>query len=330
MHSHRVAFATLVLLSSSVLPSAFAAAGDRILALDKDGGRLHIIEESAFTLRHSVDVGRGAHEVIAARDGRSAYVALYGDAHDAGHTLVEVDLDAGDVKRRIDTAPLLRPHGLARAGDNIYFTAELNRAVARFNPETGTVDRIYGIGHEATHMLEIAADGQQLFTTDLMSGSVSHLDFRAKSPLPALKHYPIGDKPEGLALHPDGTQAWVGLNGEGQLRVLDLATGKVVASLPAGSYPARVEFSRDGRYAFAIDPHESRLLVFDVAERRQLHAHRIEGVPLGIAPASTPDRIFLTLVKAGEVVDVDIVRGTVLRRVAVGQVADGIALAAGT
>lgn len=314
-----------LLLSLFLLPSAAVAAD--ILALDRDGGRLHVIDAGTFRLRHSVPVGSGAHEVVAMRDGRTAWVALYGDAQAAGHTLVELDIDAGQVRRRIDTAPLLRPHGLARAGDNIYFTAELNRAVARINPETGTVDRVYGIGREATHMLEIAPDEQQLFTTDMLSRSVSRLDFRVQSPLPALRHYDVGDKPEGLALHPDGRHAWVGLNGEGAVRVLDVESGAVVATLPAGSYPARIEISRGGRYAYVIDPHASRLLVFDTATRAQVHAHAIEGVPLGMAAGETEGRLFLTLVKAGAVVDVDALAGTVLRRADVGQVSDGIVVA---
>lgn len=299
-----------------------------VLALDKDGGRLHVIDLDSFKLRHSIAVGPGAHEVIASRDGRLAYVALYGDQQQVGHTLVEVDLAKGAVSRSIDTTPLLRPHGLARAGDNIYFTAELNRVVARFNPAEGRVDRVLGVGRDVTHMVEIAADAQQLFTADMMSNSVSRLDFRVQAPLPKLTHYAVGDKPEGLALHPDGKQAWVGLNGEGKVQVLDIDSGKILANLPAGSYPARIEFSTDGKLAFVIDPKESRLLVFDVATRTQRHAHAIAGVPLGILPSSDPARVLLTLVEAGDVAEVDVATGKVLRRVALGKVADGIALAA--
>ena len=298
-----------------------------ILALDKDGGRLHVIDRDTFALRASIEVGTGAHEVIASQDGKHAYVALYGDQHEAGHTLVEVDLANASVRKRIDTAPLIRPHGLARAGKNIYFTAEVNRALGRFNPDEGRVDRILGIGRDATHMVEIAADGQQLFTADMLSNSVTRMDFRVKAPAPALTHFQVGDRPEGLALHPDGNQVWVGLNGDGKIQILDLGKGAVVASLDAGSYPARIEFSADGTQAFVIDPQESSLLVFDVDNRSLLHAHHVVGVPLGILPAMEPNRVFLTLSQTGEVVEVDTSTGKVLRRVDVGRVADGIAAA---
>lgn len=318
----------LATLAACLLCLAPAASASTLLALDKsEGGRLHVIDLESFTLRHSVQVGHHPHEVIASRDGRSAWVALYGDAQNVGHHLVEVDLASGEVARTIDTLPLQRPHGMSRAGDNIYFTAELNRAVARLNPAEGRIDRIYGIGRNGIHMIETAPDGQQLFTTDIASNSVSHLDFRSPSPVPKLTHYEVGDKPEGLALHPDGRQAWVGLNGEGKIRILDLDSGEIVATLAAGSYPARIEFSSDGRLAFAIDPMHSAILVFDVAARELRHSHRVEGLPHGIQPASDPRRLFLTLVQAGEVVELDVDSGQVLRRLAVGSVADGVALA---
>ncbi len=315
------------LLAPSLLLLALPTTAADILALDKEGGRLHVVDLDTFALRHSVPIGEGAHEVIASHDGRSAWVALYGDQQRVGHHLVEVDLAGGTVTRKIDTTPLLRPHGMARAGQNIYFTAEMNRAVARLNPGEGRVDRVLGIGRDATHMIEVSADGQQLFTTDLLSNSVSRLDFRVKAPLPKLTHYAVGDKPEGLALHPDGKHAWVGLNGEGKVQVLDIDSGKIVATMPAGSYPARIEFSRDGKRVFVIDPKESALLVFDAASRKRLHAHRIPGTPLGILPAKDVSRVILTLVTAGELVEVDAGSGEVVRRLDVGKVADGIALA---
>ena len=301
-----------------------ATAGD-ILAVDRDGGRLLVVDRETFTLRHAVPVGTHPHEVIASTDGRRAYVAMYGHKDAPGHELVEVDLASGTVARRIDTSPLQRPHGLARADGNIWFTAESNRVLGRFNPAEGRVDRVQGIGADIAHMVELAPDGQQLFTADMLSGSVTRLDFRVPQPFPKLTRYAVGERPEGLAVLPDGRHLWVGLNGEGVVRVLDIESGDAVATLEAGSQPARIELSGDGKLAFVIDPQASRLLVFDVATRTRRHAHVIDGVPLGMLPDATGAKIVLTLAAAGALAEVDVATGTVLRRVDVGQVADGIA-----
>jgi DNA-binding beta-propeller fold protein YncE len=320
---------SILLLATLSAFASMSQAGDTLLALDRDGGRLHLIDVDSFELRQTLDVGQAPHEVLAMPGGR-AYVALYGDQQNVGHMLVEIDIAQGKVARRIDTSPLLRPHGLVRAGDNLYFTAELNRAVGRFNPQSGLVDRVLGIGRDISHMIEIAPDGQQLFTADMLSGSVSRIDFRVQQPTPALTHYSIGDKPEGLAITPDGRELWVGLNGEGKLKVLDLASGSIVAELAAGSQPARVKITPDGKYALCIDPQQSQLLVFDIANRKLAHTHRIAGIPLGMVPTADSRRVYSTLVEAGALAEIEIETGKVLRRVELGAVSDGMALAAAT
>lgn len=315
-----------LLAGFALLFLAGSAGAEHLLAVDRDGGRVHVVGLDDFRLRHSVAVGAFPHEVIGLPGGARALVALYGDGPNPGHELVEIDLVAGTVARRTDIRPFQRPHGLARAGDNVYVTAEANRAVIRYNPAEGRLDRAFGLGGDLSHMLVVVPDRQQIFTSDLLSGSVSQLDFRPGGPLPALRRFPVGDKPEGIAVRPDGKELWVGLNGEGRIAVLDAASGAVLAHVPAGSYPARVQFSRDGATAYSIDPEAGVLLVFDVASRTLRHRHVVDGLPLGIAPAAQAGRVYLTLPKAGAVVELDVESGKALRRAELGQVADGIAL----
>ena len=174
-------------------------------------------------------------------------------------------------------------------------------------------------------MVEASSDGRQRFTADMLSGTVTRLDFRVPQPFPELTHHRVGERPEGLAVMPDDRHVWVGLNGEGRVRVIDIDTGGTVADFEAGAQPARIELSGDGKRAFVIDPQASRLLVFDTATHRRLHAHVVDGVALGMLPDTTGEKIVLTLAAAGAVVEVDVASGRVLRRVEVGQVADGLA-----
>jgi len=296
-----------------------------LIAVDRDRGRIHLVDTDSFQKRATVDVGAAPHEVLPMPGGR-AWVALYGDQQQPGHELVEVELASGQVLRRIDTVPLLRPHGLVRAGENFYFTAEFNRVVARFDPEAGKVDRVFGLGREVTHMIDIAPDGQQLFTADMLSNTLTRIDFRAGKPFPDVHSYQAGERPEGLALRPDGKEAWVGLNGEGTIRVLDLASGKWTADLDAGSQPARIRFTPDGRYGLTIDPQASTLRVIDAVTHRPVHEHRIAGLPLGMAPTGDSKRVYTTLVEAGAVAEIELETGKVLRQLDLGGVSDGIGL----
>src|SRR2546421_7151154 len=44
----------------------------------------------------------------------------------------------------------------------IYFTAEVNKVVARYDPDTGSIDWIEGTGQDSTHMLVMTSDQKKI------------------------------------------------------------------------------------------------------------------------------------------------------------------------
>jgi hypothetical protein len=45
-----------------------------------------------------------------------------------------IDIGTAKELRRVDVSPLIRPHGLHLIGGKLYFTAEANRMIARYDP----------------------------------------------------------------------------------------------------------------------------------------------------------------------------------------------------
>ncbi|MCM2391634.1 YncE family protein [Streptomyces albipurpureus] len=85
----------------------------------------------------------------------------------------------------------------------------------------------------------------------------------------------------GIALSPDGTRVYVGVNvpdGPGVLEVIDTAEREVIDTVPVGRRPFDVDVSRDGREVYATN-HDS----FDVTAVRAdtLDARRFEVAPYG-------------------------------------------------
>ncbi|MFD8952097.1 hypothetical protein ACFV0B_24965 [Streptomyces xanthophaeus] len=85
----------------------------------------------------------------------------------------------------------------------------------------------------------------------------------------------------GIALSPDGTRAYVGVNVPGTtgvLEVIDTATAEVSAVVPVGRRPFDVDVSKDGSEVYATG-HDS----FDVTvvETASLRPRRIEVAPYG-------------------------------------------------
>src|SRR5688500_15230622 len=82
-----------------------------LLVLNKNDSNLTILDPSDLKILGTVPVGDSPHEVIASADGKLAFVANYG-AQAPGSSLSVIDLAAKKELRRVDLAPLTRPHGI--------------------------------------------------------------------------------------------------------------------------------------------------------------------------------------------------------------------------
>ncbi|MFD9064417.1 hypothetical protein ACFVZ3_23175 [Kitasatospora purpeofusca] len=85
----------------------------------------------------------------------------------------------------------------------------------------------------------------------------------------------------GIALSPDGTRAYVGVNvpgGNGTLEVVDTATRAVVRVVPVGRRPFDVDVSADGRQVYVTDHDSFDVVTVDTATWA---ARRTEVAPYG-------------------------------------------------
>jgi len=119
-------------------------------------------------------------------------VANYG-ARTPGSSISVIDLQER-TEKRVDIAPLQRPHGIAVSRDGkVYFTAEGNKVVARLDPATGKVDQQYATGQNGTHMVLFSRDGSRMFAANIGSDTVSVLTPGAEA-----KTIATGKGPEGM------------------------------------------------------------------------------------------------------------------------------------
>ena len=114
-----------------------------LLVLNKADNTLAVVDPSTMQVVARIPTGDGPHEVVVSADGRTAYVSNYG-AEKPGNSLSVIDLVARKETRRVDLGPLWRPHGLAERNGKVYFTSELARVVARYDPAADKVDFVIG------------------------------------------------------------------------------------------------------------------------------------------------------------------------------------------
>lgn len=297
-----------------------------LVALNKNDATLAIINPTDMTLLGKVATGDSPHEVVLSADGKTAFVANYG-AQTAGNSLSVIDIETKKELRRVDLSPLMRPHGLQEIGGKIYFSAETNRLIGRYDPATNKVDWLMGTGQNASHMVVGSSDQKKFYTANIGSDSVTAIELNSVPPAPSkITQIPVGKQPEAIDLSPDGKEVWVGLNAEGAVDIVDTATNKFVEKVKLGERPYRVKFTPDGKTVVTTMPNTKELIVLDAATRKETKRIKLESIPLGIVFSKDGKTAFVTAVQEDLVLKIDLEKGEVTGKVATGQVPDGIAV----
>lgn len=317
-------FALLLLFSSQI----YSQTNQKyLLVLNKAEASLTILDPNDLKVLGKVAVGDSPHEVVTSADGKLAYVANYG-AQTPGSSLSVVDLQTRKEVRRIELAPLFRPHGIIEIGGKIYFTAETNRAIARFDPATNKVDWLMGTGQNASHMVVGTTDQKRFYTANIGSDSVTMFEFANVPPAQSqITNIAVGKQPEAIDLSPDGREVWVGLNQEGAIDVVDTTAKKVSEKIKLGERPYRVKFSPDGKTVYATIPNTKEIIVIDAATRKETRRMKLESVPLGIVFSRDSKFAFVTAVEKDFVLKIDLEKFEVIGKAEAGKAPDGITLA---
>ena len=298
-----------------------------LVALNKADSTLAIIEPITMKVLGKVATGDSPHEVVLSADGKTAFVANYG-AQTPGNSISVIDTTILKEIRRFDVAPLFRPHGLQIIGGKLYFTAEVNRVIARYDPVANKIDWLMGTGQNGSHMVVGTGDQKRFYTSNIGSDSVTSFEFANVPPAGSkVTHISIGKQPEAIDLSPDGKEIWAGLNAEGAIDVVDTATNKFKEKINIGGRPYRVRFTPDGKYVVNSMVNTKELLVIDAATKKEVKRIKLESVPLGIVFSVDGKTAFVSVVEPDLVLKINLESGEVLGRVGSGKAPDGIAVA---
>src|SRR6266850_5290423 len=269
------------ILATTALLIAQSTTG-RLLVLNKEDATFVIVNPDSGAILGKVPVGQGPHELVASTDGKYAFASNYGTGPAPGHTISMIDIAALKELRRIDVAPLSRPHGLAFLNGKLYFSAEADKKIARYDPATNRVDWQFETGQVATHMVLPTRDARTIFTSNIGSDSVSMIEQGANGQW-VQTVIPVGKGPEGIDLSPDGKQVWSAHSRDGGVSIIDVATKKVVQTINVGTKRSnRIKLTPDGRFALISDLEAGDLVVLDAPARKEIKRIALGRMPEGI------------------------------------------------
>ena len=184
-------------------------------------------------------------------------------------------------------------------------------------------------------MLAMSAGGDELFTTNIVDGSISRLDVAKRE---AKRVIPVAKFVEGIATSPDGKRVWVGSNGDSIVVIVDTDAGRAIDTLRGFGIPYRLAVSRDGRSAIITDPARGEVRVYDAIARRQrllitiprdgiVATAEVPGSPSPEGVTTSPDGrwAFVTLQGRNLVATIDLQKGGIAGYALTGTWSDGIA-----
>src|SRR5262249_18500593 len=165
----------LVLCGGLAAARAADAPTSALLVLHKGENAMAIVDPNTGAVLGRAPTGQDPHELAVSADGTLAFATNYAGGP-GGNSLSVIDIPARTERYHVELAPLARPHGLSVAGGKVYFTAEANLAIGRYDPAANKVDWILGTGQERTHMIVVSRDEKTIFTSNVSSNTISTLE----------------------------------------------------------------------------------------------------------------------------------------------------------
>lgn len=322
---------TAFFIAASVPPSSLAQTpSPALLVLEKDDEKLAIVDPASLKIVGRVPSGGAPHEIIASADGKFAYISNYASQKGVLKTISVIDLVSQKALAPVDLGTLRAPHGLALADGKVYFTAEANKVIGRYDPATNLVDWVLGTGQNFTHMVAVSKDLNTVFTSNIGSNSICVIEQTSN---PRGKDWnvtvvAVGKGPEGFDVSPDGHEVWAANSQDGSVSVIDVATKKVTATIDAQTkHSNRLKFTPDGKLALISDAGGDALVIVDTASRKLVKTLSVGKGPEGVLVQPDGTKAYVALSGENAVAVVDLKKLEVIAKIQTGKDPDGLAWA---
>jgi YVTN family beta-propeller protein len=322
-----VIIATFLCAALSQAQTQAATPSPALLVLNKAENSLAIVDPATEKVVARIPTGEGPHEIAASADGKLAVVTNYG-AKDPGHTLSVIDLTTQKEIHRVDLGPLGRPHGILFADGEFYFTAELNKLIAHYDPATNKLDWLLGVGQNRTHMLVRTKYLNAIFTSNVDSGTVTAIEKSSDPSGWKETNIPVGNAVEGIDISPDDKEVWAANAGDGTVSIIETASSQVIHTFDARTkHSNRLKFTPDGKLALISDPASGELVIVDTATRTITKMLDVGRGPGGILIVPDGSRAYVALAGDNAVAVIDLHTLEVSGKIPTGQGPDGLAWA---
>lgn len=316
---------------------SFGQSKNYILILTKAEKKMIVLDYTTLDTITKIPVGEDPHEIVTNDDNSLAYISnpvMNGN----GHEIHVVNLKTLKLEKVIDTKPFLIPHGLVYQNDKLWFTAQGSKSVVLYDIKQDKVDQVFGTGQDFTHLIQVSADGNRFYTTNVESGTLSIYEKKEIPPyMPPTGVLPPNAKPrlewrqdlinvgfgsEGFDISKDGTEIWT-VRPDGYIIIVDLIKKEIKSKINSKVLGLhRLKIAPDGKTVCIVSVKTGDLLFYN-RQTQKLEQKTNIGQGAGIYMDEKSNRMFVSCTPNNCVVVVDLASRKVIKRINIGR-PDGV------
>ena len=318
-----------------------AQGSGKLLVVEKGAQSLGIVDTATggvVSVPEEKLTGRDTgHEVAASRDGKLAYVPIYGDSGVGkpgtdGREMVVIDVASGKVVRRVDFGHPVRPHlpvlGPPVAGHPdglLYVTTELDKTVTVVDPVTLTILGQVPTGSAESHMLAVSHDGKHGYTANVGPGTVSVLDLVNRKLVTVI---PVSGQVQRISISVDDRWVFTSDQTKPELDVIDTGTNTVVKRVKMESAGYGSASTSDGRWLLVAMMGVNKVAVVDLKTLEVARTVDVFATPQAVVVRPDGKFAYVSCDRSGSVAEIDLSSWKVTRTLPIGKLADGMSWAA--
>jgi YVTN family beta-propeller protein len=304
-----------------------------LLVANKGDNSLGIIDPVAGKQVAEVpEGGVTGHEITTSRDGKLAYVPIYGNSGVGqpgtdGSNMVVIDIAARKVVGNVDFGKGVRPHLPVLGPKNglLYVSTELEKAITIIDPATLKIVGSVPTGQEQSHMFAITHDGHRAYTANVGPGTVSAIDLNARKVIAII---PVAPQVQRISLSVDDKYAFTSDVSKPQLAVIDTTTNKLKTwiALPGLGYGSAA--TADGKWLIIALPPVHQVAAVDLKTMKVAHTVDVGMRTQEVLLAPDGQTAYVSCDQDGKVAAIDLTNWKVKKVIDAGKGADGLAWAA--
>lgn len=312
-------------------------AGGRLLVAEKGGQSLAIVDPDRMSEPVLASVPEGAaakdtgHEVAASKDGKLAFVPIYGDSGvgkpgSDGREMVVVDIASKKVVGKVDFGHPVRPHfpTLNPKDGLLYVTTELDKSVTIVDPKTWKIVGTVPTGSAESHMLAISHDGRRGYTANVGPGTVSVLDLVGRKTVTVI---PVAKETQRISISTNDKYVFTSDQTKPELIVIDTATNAVAKRVPMAATGYGSAPTPDGKWLLVALMPINKVAVVDLKTMTVAKMVDVPARPQEVLVRPDGGVAYVSCDTSDSVAAIDTASWTVTRVIKTGKLADGLAWA---